>query len=360
MKLLKNMLVFCVTIFLCGALLYNGKTAVEGALKGIKLCTEIIIPSTFPFMVLASFIPLSGLGKWLMLPFLPITRYLLRIPDEAASAVVMSFIGGYPAGAKALSAMVDYDMIPRPLAGRLLLYTTNVSPSFAIVAVGQMMWGRPMLGAVIFAAQILSSLTIGAILRPPKREATTSGSKALPASAAFVLAVSNAATAMVAICGFIVFFAVLSGLITDYLSAFDLPELLGIGISGFLEVTGGCKLASKLGSIEGLLLSAFFLSFAGVSIIFQNISIASSSKIPTKGFFLCRVVGGLLTTLITWLLLRLIPSSLLVMAMPAPPKIIYSANQIVGAMVLIGMCIMITVSGEPLYNRSHLLHPAKE
>ncbi len=360
MKILKNTLVFCATIFLCGALLYNGKVAVEGALKGIKLCVEIIIPSTFTFMVLAGFIPLSGLGRWLMLPFLPITRYLLHIPDEAASSVVMSFIGGYPAGAKSLSTMVDYDMISRPLAGRLLLYTTNVSPSFAIVAVGQMMWGRPMLGAVIFAAQILSSLTIGALLRPKSREASNPSATGMPASTAFVLAVGNAASAMVSICGFIVFFAVLSELITYYLASFHLPKLLMVGISGFLEVTGGCKLASKLGSLEGLLLSAFFLSFAGVSIIFQNISIASSSKIPTKGFFIWRVINGLLTALITWLLLRVIPSSLLVMAMPAPPKIIYSANQIVGAVVLIGMCVMITISGEPLYNRSHLLHQAKE
>lgn len=360
MKLLKNTLVFCATILLCALLLYNGQVAVEGALKGIKLCMEIIIPSTFTFMVLAGFIPLSGLGKWLMLPFLPITRHLLQIPDEAASAVVMSFIGGYPAGAKALSAMVDYEMISRPLAGRLLLYTTNVSPSFAIIAVGQMMWGRPMLGTIIFAAQIAASLMIGTLLRPKQREPANPTATKLPTSAAFVLSVGNAASAMVSICGFIVFFAVLSELITYYLAGLHLPELLTIGINGFLEVTGGCKLAAKLGSIEGLLLSAFFLSFAGVSIIFQNLSIASASRIPTEGFFVWRVVNGLLTALITRMLLRLIPSSLLVMALPAPPKIVYSANQIVGAIVLIGMCVMITISGEPLYNRSHIFHQIKE
>ncbi len=360
MTTIKKATVFCITVFLCFALLYNGKTAVQGALNGIKLCVEIVVPSTFTFMVLAGFIPLSGLSKWLMLPFLPITRYLLHLPDEAASAVIMSFIGGYPAGPKALASMVEYNMISRPLAGKILLYTTNVSPSFAIVAVGQMMWGRPMLGAIIFAAQIIASLVIGIITRPKVRESASPCATKLPTSTAFVLAVSNAASAMVTICGFIVFFAVISELLNYYLSSYQLPLLPTIGISGFLEVTGGCKLASKLGSMEGLMLSAFFVSFAGLSIIFQNISIATSAKIPTRGYFLWRLINGLLTPLITWLMLRLIPSSLLVMALPAPPKIVYSANQIVGAMVLIGMCTIITISGEPLRNRSQLLHQGKE
>ncbi|MEG2204213.1 MAG: hypothetical protein RRY21_03535, partial [Oscillospiraceae bacterium] len=67
----------------CGAALigYFDRVA-AGIQAGLAVCVDVLLPSLFPWMALTGFVTLSGLGALVAWPLRPITRWVLRLPDE--------------------------------------------------------------------------------------------------------------------------------------------------------------------------------------------------------------------------------------------------------------------------------------
>ena len=118
------------------ALLCFPGIAGAGVTQGLSSCVNTLIPSLFPFMVLSTYMAESGLaaslGKWAQ----PVTRFLFRQPGCAAAVVLMGFVGGYPAGAKTVSRLLEQGELTREQAGRLLCFCVSAGPPFVLTAVG--------------------------------------------------------------------------------------------------------------------------------------------------------------------------------------------------------------------------------
>ena len=85
---------------LCAAILVlDGDVVAAGALSGVQLCLQTVIPSLFCFMVLTGFLINSGLYRLISLPLGPLTKGLFCLPPSMGSVVLLSLIGGYPMGA---------------------------------------------------------------------------------------------------------------------------------------------------------------------------------------------------------------------------------------------------------------------
>ncbi len=341
---MKNILVFLATTIFAIIILTNGGLAVDGAISGIELCTNIVIPSTFPFLVIACFVPLTGVSRYLMLPFKFVTSTILRLPDELAAALLMSFIGGYPAGIKSIATLHDYKLVSSETASRICYFAVNPSPAFVITAVGEVMFGSSSLGLMLYLSQVITTLILAFIFRPKHKNFCQKPTHAFSTSEAFVLAVSNASSSLITICGFIVFFSVITALLTHYTSIFSISRNIAIMLSGFLEVTTGCYLASQTGT-GSILLIAFFLSFGGIAVAFQNIFICSNSKIKVKGYIFTRFLAGVLTSLIMHILLTLFPIALEVGNFLAP-RAVYSSNSSFGIISLISMTLFLLTYSE--------------
>ena len=242
-------------------------TAAEGAREGLLLCAHVVIPTLFPFMAVAGFLALSGVGDILAWPLLPVTRYLFKLPDEAAGAVLMSFVGGYPAGAKTVATLVEQRRLGAQHAARMLCYCVNAGPSFLVSAVGSAIYGSPQAGWILLVAQIVASVAVGIIVswgKPVPKASSRQESTAM--SVAFVSAVTSAATAMIAACAFIVFFSVASEMVGLLFTVGEASPLYLL-IIGLLEVTKGCAESIHVGGPVGFGLAAFFVSFGGFSIM---------------------------------------------------------------------------------------------
>ena len=62
---------------LCAAILVlDGDVVAAGALSGVQLCLQTVIPSLFCFMVLTGFLINSGLYRLISLPWGPLTKGL--------------------------------------------------------------------------------------------------------------------------------------------------------------------------------------------------------------------------------------------------------------------------------------------
>ncbi|MBR5134009.1 MAG: sporulation protein, partial [Clostridia bacterium] len=113
-----------VTLLVCLAagaiLLWGGQAAATGVKRGLSLCGQLLIPSLFPFMILADFFIRSGLADSVGRRVDRAMRVLFGFSGCAAAAIVISMLGGYPAGALAVDRLVEQGELDRTTAKRLL------------------------------------------------------------------------------------------------------------------------------------------------------------------------------------------------------------------------------------------------
>ena len=259
-----------------------------GAVSGILLCGRVIIPSIFPFTVCILFIMkltesnLSG-----ELTF-----------KERILIVLFSLIGGYPIGAKLLDNAVKQKKISEKSARRMLNFCVNAGPAFIIGAVGNGIIGSKILGFILFISHISSSLILALFLREKKIKQpfkTQKNTARQSISDSFVSSVAESSSATLSICSFIILFSVIASY-TDYFSQ-SIPLIKYI--SPFLEVTNA---VSKTGNIYFI---SFLLGFSGICIWCQILSLGKSIKIRLLKFSIFRIIHGLLSSFITWLLIKI-------------------------------------------------------
>lgn len=306
MKLFKKALVataVCTAVILLFAF---PKEIQQGIAEGLELCGGIIIPSLFPFMVLAGFISRSGAAFTLARPIEGIVCALFRIPKEASGCLLLSLIGGYPVGASSVAMLCAQGYVDRKTAGRMLGFCANAGPAMAIIAVGKGMLGNIYAGWVIYLSHIAAALLTGFIsarFAPPvSKEKSPQKEPHQNLADAFVGSVSDASLQMLTVCGYVALFAAVTALLKSQNGDF---------LSPLIEVTCGTKWAARAGMPASVLCAV--LSFGGLSVICQ-ISSLSHGLIPFKRLILSRIINGLLGWVICSGAIKLLPQSLQVIS----------------------------------------------
>lgn len=317
-----RLLFLCLVSFCFAAMLFlNPSGAIKGANNGLLCCANIIIPSLFPFLVLTEFVVKSGLAASLgKIAARPI-KFIFALPGCTAAPIFMSFIGGYPVGARAAAELVRRGEITHGQANRMLCFCVNAGPAFILSAVGISMLGSLKAGALLLASHVLASLIIGVLLsvNAPERKRghapLPQSKESLTLSEAFVKSTADASFAMFSICSFVVFFFTLIALLSDldaiYITLAKLgtePQLARAVISLLLEVTAGCTSIAEAGIFTIPMLS-FALSWAGLCVHCQILSCASNVQISVPKFIAFRLLNAVLSATISIVLLKLFPIS---------------------------------------------------
>lgn len=326
--------------------------------EGLSVCAGVVIPSLFPFMVLSAFVAGSSAVRYLSLPLLPL-MHLLRLPRFLGATVLMSFIGGYPVGARLISLHLEKGRITPQTAARMLTFCCNAGPAFILSAVGAKLLHSTGAGVILLLSHVLGSVLIGLFGARGQRTQPDSPAdlQQEPAAAAFVSAVRLSSSSMLVMCAFIVLFYALTALLTESGVFFHASGLLGFFLpmtgeafrtallTGLLEVTSGCILSVEAVGQGPFILIAFLLSFSGLSVIGQVMSCFSGQEIRFRPFLISRVVHGLLTVLISYPLLRLF-CRVLPGSTEMPPSMAVQPNTPLITLCLIAMCCLLAVSAE--------------
>lgn len=325
-----TLLLFLVCIAAAWLLLAWPRAAASGISRGLAICSTIIIPSLFPFLVLAGFIVKSGLsvsiGRHLERP----TRFLFGLPGCCAAGILIGFIGGYPAGGIAVGELVRQGSITPRQGRRMLSFCVNGGPAFIISAVGVGMLGNLEYGVMLYAAHIAASLLLGIFLRIEaspedkkplyKNELKTNTSRRLSPASAFVESVNGACKSMLVMCGFIVLFASILSLADgtglSYLIETKIARLAGSTVSAspilacilpcILEVSCGSVEASHTAAMAPMMLG-MTLGWGGLSVHCQIAATLQDLHLISWRFFGARLLHALLGSLLTVLLFHYIP-----------------------------------------------------
>lgn len=320
----------------CALLIFPAQAA-QGARNGVDYSLNILIPSLYPFMVLSVFVVKSGLsarlGKVLEKP----TQALFHLPGSAAASVLMSIIGGFPAGARSAAALCEAGILTDAQAEHMMCFCVNAGPSFVITAVGVGFLQNAEAGIILFVSQLVSFLAIGilaGLASKRKKEPVNPQKKRLSAGTAQALvdSAADAAYSTLMMCCFVILFATLMNLLRMVISN---PEL-SVFCSALLEVTGGCADLARHGA--PLWAFALAIGWGGACVHMQVTACLGVVKIRRGRFLFCRLAQGTVSALVCAGITQFFPQSREVFSSFSGPITAVFSGSVPAAAALAVMC----------------------
>ena len=292
--------------------------ALEGARNGLALCGQVVIPSLYPFFVLAGIFTQSRRGA--------------KNFPAALGAVLLGFLGGYPLGVKTAAQLLEQGAVTRAGAQRLQLFCVNAGPAYLIGAVGAGMLGSRRAGLILFASMLVAGLVIGGLARfLPEQGVRAAGTPPLhtqphpsldqgrpggcplqegerkPFDHILLAAVTQATGSILGVCAWVVLFSALCALL-QLLPHGLWPAIPALNV--LLEVSSGAAGVVRAGMPLPVLCAA--LGWGGLAVHCQLLGDIRKTGLPLRLFWVSRLLHGALAAAVCTALARWFP-----MEMPA-------------------------------------------
>ncbi|MDR5658305.1 sporulation integral membrane protein YlbJ [Serpentinicella sp. ANB-PHB4] len=330
------------TIVICIVLLPS--ISVNAAYNGLQTWFSVVVPALLPFFIGSELLIRLGVIKFIGSLLEVVMRPIFNVPGAGSFAFTMSITSGYPIGAKIVSKLRLDNEISRIEGQRLIAFCSTSGPLFMIGAVAVGMFKSAEIGLLIAMSHYLAILLIGIGFRFYKfnetkeiksskypsikkafKDLDVHNSHSEPFGVQLGSAVSESFSTMFIIGGFIILFSVIIdiltvlGLITflsSLISSATLPiyeldkTFVSAFLTGFFEITTGCKLISETAVNISLKIAAasFIIAWSGFSIHAQCISIISKTDISSNIYLLSKLLHGFLAGFISFTIYSLFPS----------------------------------------------------
>ncbi|MFC0212738.1 sporulation integral membrane protein YlbJ [Paenibacillus chartarius] len=330
-------------------------SSLTAALRGVSIWWDVLFPALLPFFIISEMLLGFGIVHFFGTLLDPLMRPLFRIPGIGGFAMALGFASGYPVGARLTSQLWEQKLITRVQGERLVSFITTSDPIFLIGAVSVGFFHDASLAVILGIAHYGSAVLVGIGMRfygrkeekaapadtvlSPSAEAEAGPAAAgpiwlraframhharikdgRPIGMLLSQAVGNALQLNFVVGGLVVFFSVILEVLTSagvmgvlHAAAGTALQLAGLPaslsqavVSGLFEVTLGTKAAAAdagLPLVSKAAIAAFVLSWAGLSVHAQAISLMSRTTIRYGPFLLARFAHGLLaacTVVLLW------------------------------------------------------------
>ena len=144
------------SLALFAAFLLCPTACADGVREGLSLAAAQALPALFPFFVVSGLLVRCDTARLSPLLAKPLRR-LYGLPPEAAPALVLGLIGGYPVGAATACALLSESVLSREAAERVNRFCNCASPGFCIGLVGLGVFGSARAGAMLYGIHIVSA-----------------------------------------------------------------------------------------------------------------------------------------------------------------------------------------------------------
>lgn len=276
-----------------------------GAKNGLALLGESVIPALFPFMVLSTYLADNPATQGIFNLLHKFSRKVFNVSGVSLIAPTTGMLGGYPIGAQAVARLFEGNLISQDEAHRLLCWSINPSPTFAITFLGKFLMGNTACGTIMYASNILASLTIGVFLRflGNNKEDVVFQKHYVDKKNIFVNSVATSCKAMLSICGWVLLFSAFSNGINSLIK----NEAVNIFLNTVSEVSVGCNIAVQ----EGLSLPIIcaIIGFGGFAVIFQIAPYLEKCNFKLKYFICWRLIIAALSAFYCTKLIALFPNA---------------------------------------------------
>ncbi len=305
----------------CIAMMLFPEIALESASRGISLWATSVLPALLPFFICAGFMVSLGVPKMIGRYFEPLFRAVFRVPGNAAFVFLVSITSGYPMGAKLIADLHRENQIQKQDAEKMLSFCSTSGPLFLLGTVGVSMLHSATLGAVIAFSHYIGAIVNGILFCNiparfskntqyyPKQSFRNPQSNhiAMPSLlSCFTDSILSALRTLGIICGYLVLFC----LLTDFMQFCGILQFFPNQVSkslfrGIFEMTVGCNsiaLAPDVSPVVKCAVASFLISFGGLSIMAQSMSLLSGTGIRVFTYLKLKFAHGIFSAIIALLL----------------------------------------------------------
>ena len=297
----KHLPVLAVLALFTLLVLFSGPAA-QGAREGLAVCAATLAPSLLPFFTLSDLLSELGLPDLLGGLFGGAMQRLFRVSPDGAQAFFLGLSGGYPLGASVAADLYRSGRVDKPTAERLAAFCNNSGPAFIIGAAGGV-FQSVRAGLLLYATHALAAVTVGVLFRDRHAKsapASAGPSKAVPPfGQTLTSAVAKAISSTVTVCGYVVLFGALLGILEPYMT---LPPLANALVCGFLELGSGvAAMAGQAPGPASLAVTALIIGWGGVSVHCQTMGVLADTDISCARHLAGRALCGLFAAVYTFL-----------------------------------------------------------
>ncbi|NLK40199.1 MAG: hypothetical protein GX303_08195 [Clostridiales bacterium] len=335
-------------------MLINIDVVIDGATKGLVICTRTIIPSLFPFMVLSEMITGSDIAEIIGRGAGRLFTPLFKISGTGFCSFLLGALCGFPIGARSAVSLYEQGKLGREETERLIAFSNLTGPAFIIGGIGFTLWKSIPFGVLLYTVQIISAIIVGLLLTltVPKKERCynknpLASPPANPPSLSCLITegVSKASISILSVCGYVVFFLVMSRVIITSLSGITENSVIISFVYSLFEVGSGSAMSAAVGGediVKGAALVAFTVGWSGLSVHFQTMHFTGAHQLSLKRYFYGKLLSGILSAFFVLcaimiyprLILDTAPSATLpVMTLPMSPAFTYTVNILFGILL---------------------------
>ena len=307
MKFTYKNIVFYLSCAFIAVILILPSVAENAIISAVKTTVITVVPALFPFMVISGILCEAGAPEPVKTLFKPLCR-LLRIPDSCSSVILVGNLCGFPVGASSVCSLVLNGEIDRESGLRTAVLSNNVSISFALSYVGSVLFSCRKLALVMWLSQLISCIFIcfaeSRIQKSRHHRETVkipTEEKHFSLSKVFTSSVSRAALGCLSVAAFICFFSIVKQYVSSVLTKAGLPILSNI-ISLILEIASACNLSATYSYPLSAAFCCFAMGFSGLCVICQSAVYLSECGISTVRFTAMKLLQGVLSGLISFVL----------------------------------------------------------
>lgn len=312
---IKKRIAVAVAVLGCVLMIGFPDIALLSARKGILLWAGNVLPALLPFFICVSFVTSLGIAKDL---------------PRGIFVFVMSVLAGYPMGARLVGSMAQRGEIDAWEARRLIAFGTTAGPTFLLGSVGIGMLGSHSAGIVLALSHYGGALLSGAVLMilsaqhmhrkrsygisfvKSTRRNEKKGSldrKENDSESLFAVFTSSILSALRSL-GIVLAYLVLFMFITDFIQDSGLLDFIPMPegralLKGIFEMTVGCSALSQTAILPArkTVFAAFLVSFGGLSVIGQSMSMLGDCGVTLRYFLLLKLCHGALAAGIAGIIL---------------------------------------------------------
>lgn len=272
-KLLKNVSIILLIILT----IIKRPTITTAIIEAINIWITNIFPALFPILIISDLIISSNLINNITDVIGPVFSKIFKVSKYSSYVFIMSLLSGCPSNAKYTKDLLDFNLITKEEAIKILSMSLLYNPILILTITGYLNKNDTWF---IILTNILINLIIGLINRRYYCQIKDE-KKMLSRNFNLINSISKTIDTLMLVLGSLVLFIALSSLIS-----YDHPLLDGI-----FEITNGIKENFFIENYNyQLLFTGILMSFGGLSIQTQIKSILKDYKLEYSLFYKSRII----------------------------------------------------------------------
>lgn len=303
MKKLKNILILIFLFNIILQLFISNELIHNIIYFSYELFIINVFPNLFPFLVLSNLLINYGFVDMCNKLFTPIMKKVFKINGNCSFIFIMSLLTGFPSNAKYTKELLLNNKINELEASKILMFTHFSNPLFVIGMISSFINMRS--AVIILLCHYLGNIIIGILFRnlyTSNDHSNDIQNKQENFGICFSKSIKNSIDTLLLIFGVMTCFLIFTSIIQNI---FNLNPFFNALIGGILEFTQGLKYISLLQiniKIKAIIME-MFISFGGISVHMQILSIISDTKIKYKLFLIARIIHSLISGLLVYFLI---------------------------------------------------------